>query len=133
MKRQVESVEINASLQQAAIAMRDANVGFLPVCDRERVVGTLTDRDIVVRGVAAGAADACVAAIMTPEVITCAPEEDIDALEARMRDHHVGRLVCVDDQHSPIGVVSFKDIEAQHAEQPAYAPDQDLFHTPSVH
>src|SRR2546428_556584 len=54
MTRQVETVAPDASLQQAAMAMEAIGVGSLPVCAGRRLIGTLTDRDIVVRGVATG-------------------------------------------------------------------------------
>jgi len=54
MTRQVETLAPDASLQQAASAMEAMGVGSLPVCDGERLVGAINDRDIVVRGVAAG-------------------------------------------------------------------------------
>ena len=54
MTRDVETIAPDASLQQAAAAMEALGVGSLPVCDGRRLVGAITDRDIVVRGVAAG-------------------------------------------------------------------------------
>ncbi len=53
MKRDTECVSPTDTIERAAAMMRDANVGFLPVCDAEkRVVGTITDRDIAIRLVA---------------------------------------------------------------------------------
>lgn len=54
MTRKVETVAPDASLQQAAQTMEAIGIGSLPVCDGRRLVGTITDRDIVVRGVATG-------------------------------------------------------------------------------
>ena len=54
MTREVETIAPDASLQAAAEAMEAMGVGSLPVCDGKRLVGTITDRDIVVRAVAAG-------------------------------------------------------------------------------
>ena len=54
MTHKVETVAPDASLQQAAATMEALGVGSLPVCDGDRLVGAITDRDIVVRGVAAG-------------------------------------------------------------------------------
>ena len=54
MTRNPETIPPDASLQQAAAAMEALGVGSLPVCDGDRLVGAITDRDIVVRGVAAG-------------------------------------------------------------------------------
>jgi CBS domain-containing protein len=93
--------------------MRDADVGFIPVCDGADgcVSGVLTDRDLILRVVAPGRErSAQVRDAMTTEVVTCSPEESIGEAEKRMRSKHVSRLVCVDEQTRPIGVVSLADI-----------------------
>lgn len=54
MTKQVETVSPDSSLKEAALMMRDADIGFLPVGENDRLVGTLTDRDIAVRAVADG-------------------------------------------------------------------------------
>lgn len=110
MKRAVQSIDADESLQAAAQIMRNANVGFLPVCEQGRVIGTLTDRDIAIRGVAAGLTEACVATVMTPEVVTCTASESVAAIEERMHEHRVGRIVCVNDERAPIGVITMGDV-----------------------
>lgn len=121
MNREVQSIDVDASLQEAARIMRDANIGFLPVCEQERVIGTLTDRDIAIRGVAAGMGEACVATIMTPEVVTCTESEALETVAERMLENHVRRIVCVNDERAPIGVITFDEVrehiprDAEHA------------------
>lgn len=70
MTRQVETVPPDASLQKAAAAMEAMGVGSLPVCQGRRLLGAITDRDIVVRGVATGASpvDMLVRDCMTSEI-----------------------------------------------------------------
>jgi CBS domain-containing protein len=79
MTRNVQCVNPDASLQETACKMKDLDVGVLPVCDRDRLAGLLTDRDIAVRAVAEGrdpkTAKVCDA--MTPGVDYCFEEDDV--------------------------------------------------------
>src|SRR5262245_20615691 len=99
MKREVECIAPSDPVFRAAQSMRTRNVGFLPVCDHEeRVVGTLTDRDIALRIVA----DCCAlntpaGDVMTKEAITCRPDDDISVAEELMAKHHKSRMMCVDE------------------------------------
>lgn len=113
MKLDVERCLGSSLLTEAAIAMRDRNVGFLPVCDETRaVVGTITDRDIVVRAIAEGLAPnrTVVAEVMTPEVVTCRPEDELAAAEDAMIRFQKSRIVCVDGARRVVGVISLSDI-----------------------
>src|SRR5579871_4546561 len=87
MTREVETVAPDASLQQAASAMEAMGVGSLPVCDGQRLVGAITDRDIVVRGVAAGLSpvDGLVSDCMTSDVAYAFADEEADEVLERMK------------------------------------------------
>jgi CBS domain-containing protein len=114
MKRQVEQVAPNDTVQTAARRMRDHNVGFLPVCEESgKVVGTLTDRDIVVRSVADGQENARVADVMTHAVVACGPRDDVREAERLMGQHHKSRIMVVDDSGILVGIISLSDV-AQH-------------------
>ncbi len=117
MKRDVECLGLDDTVGQAAIRMRDTNIGFLPVCDEAgKVVGTLTDRDIAVRLVAAGDPPTTKAnEIMSREVVSCRPADDISVAERLMGDHHKSRILCLDEDGALAGVISLSDI-AQHEE-----------------
>lgn len=100
MTREVETIAPDASLQAAAEAMEAMGVGSLPVCDVQRLVGTIADRDIVVRAVAAGwsPVDAVVKDCMTDEVAyACCDEETEEVLE-RMKVLQVQRLAILDSR-----------------------------------
>lgn len=117
MKRDLATVAPSDSIQEAARLMRDRAVGFLPVCDRERVVvGTITDRDITVRVSAEGLrADECrVDAVMTPEVIACRPHDPLTRAEELMAVHKKSRILVTDERQRLQGVISLSDI-ADHA------------------
>ena len=117
MKQEVERVLPSDTVHLAARTMRDANVGFLPVCDEDDVVlGTLTDRDIVIRLVAENRpATEPVATVMTGEVVACRPDDDIRAALARMREAQKARIVVTGEDGHLLGVISLSDI-AQHVD-----------------
>ena len=115
MKRDVDCVSPRDTVEDAAARMRDENIGFLPVCDQSRkVLGTLTDRDIVIRLVAAKKlASTFVEEILTKEVIACRPGDNVREAEKAMAKNHKSRIMCVDDGGRLVGVISLSDI-AQH-------------------
>jgi len=87
------------TLMAAAEMMRLLNVGSLPVVKGERVVGIVTDRDIVVRGLALGfnPRTASVADVMTRNVQTCSVDDEVEDVAQQMRDLQVRRLLVVDE------------------------------------
>lgn len=112
MTHQVHSTGPQDSLQSAARWMRDLDVGSLPVCNGRRVLGMVTDRDITVRGTAAGlvAAQACVSDVMTLGVQWCLGDQDIADVLNRMGQAQVRRLPVVDADEELIGIVSMADL-----------------------
>jgi CBS domain-containing protein len=112
MRTDVETLLPTDTAQAAAQRMREANIGFLPVCDRSmRVLGTLTDRDIALRLVADSLpAWTTIAVLMTPEVVACAPGDDLGEAERLMGERQKSRLLCVDDHTRLLGVISLSDI-----------------------
>ena len=112
MKHSVECVGPGDRVEQAAVRMREANVGFLPVCDDEgRLVGTITDRDIAMRYVAESLPrSTTVERVMTRHVVSCRPDDDVHIAEELMAAHHVARVVCSDDAGRPVGVISLSDV-----------------------
>jgi CBS domain-containing protein len=115
MKRDVKCLTENDTARAAARLMRDAAIGFIPICDAKgKVVGTITDRDIVVRVAADGATlDSAVDTIMSKSVISCSPKDQLERAEELMEKSGKARIVCADEQGKPVGVISLSDI-AQH-------------------
>jgi CBS domain-containing protein len=115
MKKDVECVSPRDTVQDAAIRMRDENIGFLPVCDQsKKVLGTLTDRDVAIRLVAAKKrASTFIEDVMTREVVACRPEDDVRDAERAMARSHKSRIMCVGEDGRLLGVISLSDI-AQH-------------------
>lgn len=111
MNAKVERVRADESLRSAAERMRDHDIGFLPVCDdKGLVVGTVTDRDIVVRGLADGKSDGKIADCMTREVVSCFATDEVDRAEELMALYQKSRIVILDDQGMLAGVISLADI-----------------------
>jgi CBS domain-containing protein len=123
MKREVHCVSLKDTVEEAARRMRDANIGFLPVCDQaKKVIGALTDRDIAIRVVAAGKPTTTpVEAAMTRQVVACRPSDDLEHAQGLMAEGQKSRIMCLDADGHLVGVISLSDI-AQH-EDDARASD----------
>ncbi|HEY5984326.1 MAG TPA: CBS domain-containing protein [Anaerolineales bacterium] len=103
------------SLQMAARKMQERDIGFLPVCDGMRLIGTLSDRDITVRAVAAGRdpKSTQVREFATPRKIWCFDDQDIDEAARVMQNEQVRRLMVLNrDEKRLVGVVSLGDLAA---------------------
>ena len=99
MKREVATVGPDASLGSAARAMRDHDVGCLPVLENGRLIGMITDRDIVVRGVAEGLDPrrAIVREAMSTDAIACSAERTVDQARALMAVNLIKHLPVLDE------------------------------------
>ncbi|MDQ3831317.1 MAG: CBS domain-containing protein [Candidatus Tectomicrobia bacterium] len=105
------ALEATASLVEAALAMRDFDVGAVLVLENGQVRGIVTDRDIVVRGIAGGNYPATVTLgeICSRELTTLSPTDSVEEAVAQMRDKCVRRLPVVEHGH-PVGIVSLGDL-----------------------
>jgi len=111
MTHRVECVRPEATLQEAATKMKSLDVGPIPVCEGDRVTGIVTDRDIVVRGVAEGrdCRTTRVQEVMTREVVTVNEDDDVKDVARLMKQHQIRRVVVVNDMRLA-GIVSMKDL-----------------------
>ncbi len=111
MSRDVATITPGTTLRDAARRMAALDVGALPVSDKDRLVGMITDRDIAVRGVAQGkTANAKVRDVMTPEIKYCFDDQELDEIAANMADIQVRRLPVLDRDKRLVGIVSLADI-----------------------
>ena len=119
MTRDVREAPPDDTLQRAAQTKDELNVGVLPVCDCERLVGIVTDRDITVRGVAAGhAVDATpVTEVMSAQVEWCYEDERIDEVMERMRNMQIRRVPVMNRQQQLVGMVSLGDLATKTSTQ----------------
>ena len=119
MSRNVQCIEGDTSIKDAAEKMRSLDVGFLPVCEGGDVVGTLTDRDIAIRHVADGQNPYRVKArdMMTPNVFFCFENQDVEEVARYMQEHEVRRVLIFDHAKQIVGIVSLGDISKAAGEE----------------
>ena len=112
MTPHVDSVTPDTPLAVAARRMRDENVGCLPVAEGDRLVGMVTDRDLVVRALAEGqnSSRTTVREVMSAEVLCCHAAQPVKEAARLMEEHRVRRLVVLDREDRPVGVVSLHDL-----------------------
>jgi CBS domain-containing protein len=112
MSSHVQQIRSDASVSEAADMMRNFDVGVLPVVESNRVVGVITDRDIVIRSVAAGLnpEDTTVRDVMTSDVLCCSFDDDVEKAAQIMEENQVRRLVVLNDQELVVGIVSLGDL-----------------------
>ncbi len=112
MKLAPEYVLLHTSSRAVARRMRDRDVDFLPICDKQgRVIGTITDRDIAVRVVAdALNYDLPITDVMTHEVVACRVDHDVLHAARLMEASHKSRVVVLDLDGRLAGVVSLSEI-----------------------
>jgi CBS domain-containing protein len=115
MSQKVELASPDDTIQQAAKAMARIDSGMLPVGENDRLVGIITDRDIAIRGVAAGKdpMKCCVRDVMTPEVKYAFEDDDITDVAENMAQLQVRRLPVVNRDKRLVGIISLADIARQ--------------------
>ena len=114
MTSDLKTVAPDATVQEAASFMLSADTGSIPVCEDDRVVGMITDRDIAVRGVAEGRGPDCaVRELMSQDVVCARDTDDILAVAQRMSDSQVRRLPVIDADERLVGMVSLGDLSRE--------------------
>jgi len=111
---------------QAAILMRDNDCGSIPVVESgqsSKLVGTVTDRDLAVRGLAEGKGpEAQIRELMTPSPVTCGPDDEVEIVREVMVARLVRRVPVVDERGMLVGIVAQADI----AREEGAASDQEV-------
>lgn len=112
MNPSVEFVAPSAAVTTAAKIMRERDIGVLPVVDEHNVIGMITDRDLTIRVLADRLSpDTIVEDVMTPDLISCSPEDTVQAAADLMAERQVHRLLVLDERdRSPCGILSLSDI-----------------------
>jgi predicted transcriptional regulator len=112
MSHTVEMAVPDDTLQEAATRMRCWNVGILPVKEDDRLVGVITDRDIVMRAVcdAKDMKQTRVRDVMTPRVISCFEDQSLEEAAELMKAEKVRRLMVLNRAKGLVGVVALQDL-----------------------
>ena len=111
----VETVGAESTLLDAAKTMLSRDLGWLPVEEEGKIIGIITDRDIAIRGVAAGldTKKTMVQDVMSRDVFSCSSDATVEDACTLMEEEQVRRLVVLDDDEVLVGIVSLADIAAQ--------------------
>lgn len=122
MSEPTVAVDTYATMAEAARLMRDADIGDVLVTDNGRLAGVVTDRDLVVRGIAEGRdpGSTLLEAVYSREVVTVAPDDSIEQAIGLMRTHAVRRLPVVEDDQ-PVGFISLGDLAEEREPHSALA------------
>ena len=112
MTRNVEVVNGNASLKEAATKMKTLDVGLIPVCDGDRLKGLLTDRDITIRATANGRdpSKTKVSEVMSTDIAYCLEDQAVDEAVILMEARQIRRLPILNQTKQLVGIVSLADI-----------------------
>jgi CBS domain-containing protein len=119
MTREINVVSPETTLRDAAERMNSLDVGVLPVCDNNRLVGVITDRDITVRATADGLDPFAtqVGEVMSKdELITCFEDEDVEAATRKMREKRVRRLPVLGEDRQLVGILALGDIAGEQGD-----------------
>ncbi len=123
MTSTVETIDSQASLEEAAKKMKSLEVGALPVWEEGQLTGMITDRDIAIRAVAEqkNPSQTNVKEIMTCDVCCCFEDDDIKEAARIMEERSVHRLLVANCENDPVGFISLSDIAVKsHDEHLAY-------------
>jgi CBS domain-containing protein len=116
MTPSVELIHPDNTIQDAALKMAEGDLGLLPVAENGQLVGMLTDRDIVVRGIAqdCNPSETTVREVMTERIRYCFDDESADDAAAVMGHLQIRRMPVVDRERRLVGMVSIADIARKH-------------------
>jgi len=117
MTRSVAVVQRDETIQAAAKRMKEMDIGSLPVVDGKALVGMVTDRDIAIRGVAAGMIpqESRVDEVMTEEVRWCRADDTVEQVLEQMGDEQVRRLAVLDAGNEIVGIVALGDFATRQS------------------
>jgi CBS domain-containing protein len=119
MVRNVQTIDASMNITQAAQRMRDANVGVLPVVDAGRLRGIVTDRDLVIRGMATGVDPTSmrVSDVATHSLVAARPDWPLQKAMDTMSSHQIGRLPVIDDHDRVVGMVTLSSLALRSPQQ----------------
>lgn len=134
MTRDVRVANPDESIIEAAKMMADCDCGVLPVGENDRLVGMITDRDIVIRALAQGkAGDTKIRDVMSTEVKYCFEDDDLDDVARNMGDLQVRRLPVVNQDKRLTGIITLGDIAHTQQTEAATEALTGISERPSEH
>jgi predicted transcriptional regulator len=115
MSREINFINTNNTIQEAAEKMKEKNLGVLPVLGNEKAVGFITYRDIAARIVAKGldTKTAVVSDAMSEKILACREDDTVEDAFRLMSTHRIPRLAVIDENQTMTGLVSLWNLAAQ--------------------
>jgi len=115
----VEWVEPGTPISTVAQKMRDLDIGAVPVCEKDHLVGMITDRDITCRAVAdeADLSKLTASDVMTKDVVYCRDTEDLQDAIHIMEDKQIRRMPAIDKDKRMVGMLSLGDVSHAASQQ----------------
>jgi len=111
MTTELKVAHPSMTISQAAKMMKEGDFGYLPVGDKDHLLGAVTDRDMVVRGLAAGAhSRTSVSKVMSRLIVYCFDDDDIREAADLMKREQIRRLAVLNDQKRLVGILTLGDI-----------------------
>ena len=121
MTSKIEVVNPGTSVKEVSQKMRDLNIGVLPVCDNNRLVGIVTDRDITIRLTAEGkdSGSTKVKEIMSSKVEWCFEDDEVEKIAAKMESKKIRRLPVINHDKKLVGMLSLGDLALRGSRETA--------------
>lgn len=112
MTNHPEIISPDTTLNEAAAKMKSQDIGFLPIGENDRLIGAVTDRDIVIRGLAAGkdADKTTVKEIMTDKIQYCFETDNLNKIAEMMSGSQIRRLAVLNADKRIVGIISLGDV-----------------------
>lgn len=109
------TIDADKSVAYAAKMLRDEDVGLAPIVEGDRLIGTLTDRDIAIRVVAEGRdpESTTVREVASTDLVTVDPQQDLEEALRLMAEHQIRRIPVVEEDGRIVGIVAQADIARQ--------------------
>ncbi len=134
MTSSFEMIDSTRSLTDAAREMKSLNVGVLPVKEGTRLIGIVTDRDIVIRALAEGRdpGSTQVKDIISSEVVYCFEDDSVEDAARLMEEHQIRRLIVCDHDRTPVGIVSLGDLAVKTGREELYGEALERISEPAA-
>jgi CBS domain-containing protein len=116
MNRKIDVIRPDTTLEEAAEKMQALKVGILPVCDGDRLVGMLSDKDVNLRAVGDDPNRTHARDAMTADLVYCFEDQDVEEAAKLMEKKQLRRLVVLTREKRLAGILSFGDLAGRYGD-----------------
>ncbi len=114
MNRHVEVIHPDATLKDADKMMKELSVGILPVCEGDRLIGMLSDKDVNIRTVGDPPTETHARDVMTADLVYCFEDQDVEEAAKLMQEKQLRRLVVLNLEKRLAGILSLGDLAGRY-------------------